>query len=257
MADLIEAPRTRANERLYLVGAIVLATVLGSLIAGGIILALNYRRMGMKSHAVKAVAYSVLAQAGFIVIAVLIPDSWHVPSIVFWLPQVLGMQSTARQLQGAAIAEQNIEGSNAASYWKSAGIGVVTMVLLLGATFGVILLSDRGSPAVDPGTKLELNANEEIYYSGDATSDDAMELASSLRNLGYLGNNHPVTVLLSKQSGSATVSFVVADGAWNDKEVATMFRLIGEALAAGRLGRPLDVRLCDGLLNTKKVITMK
>ncbi len=135
--------------KLYSIGAVTLATVLGSLLAGGIVMAINYKRLGQGAAAVHAVFWSLVATVVIIGAGMLIPEDVKIPNVAFLAPQIIGMYYLAKSLQGPAIEAHPGEGGSLASNWGAAGIGILTGIVVLAALFGVIfgvmMLTDPGS----------------------------------------------------------------------------------------------------------------
>lgn len=120
-------PVSALGERpLFRVSGIGLATFLGTLLAGGILLAMNERALGRPQRALPVLLLSLVATVAMVATASLLPED--VPSIVFSLPPLLAVVLLARQLQGAAIDARIAAGLPMRSNWLAAGIAVLTMV---------------------------------------------------------------------------------------------------------------------------------
>ena len=72
------------------------------------------------------------------------------------------------------------------------------------------------------GRKVIIGTQDEVFYSGSATKDQATALGNALKGDGYF-QDKGVTVLLDKESSGTTISFVVKDGFWN--QAGTLLRL--------------------------------
>lgn len=100
------------------------------------------------------------------------------------------------------------------------------------------------------GKRYKASNKESVNYSGQATEQDARKLGDALKQIGYFDGSKATDVLLHKDTGKTTVSFVVGTG-WNDDKTKRAFRDIGKSLADKATGHPLTVRLVDTKLNTK------
>ncbi|AZZ91245.1 hypothetical protein EUZ85_11100 [Hahella sp. KA22] len=118
------------EHKLYKVSGIGIATFLGSALAGGILLAKNFRKLGKESHARKAIAGSLAATIGVIIAALLVPAEWHVPKLVYFAPQIMVMLQLANLFQGKAIRGHRENGGELASNWAAAGVGVTVLLTL-------------------------------------------------------------------------------------------------------------------------------
>jgi hypothetical protein len=135
----------RPDYKLYSAGSIALATFFGSPVAGGVLMAINYRRLGRLAAAVHAVVWTFLFTAALITVALMLPDDVHIPNSAFVVPQIVAMYFVAASLQGPDVAEHEGRGGLRASAWGAAGIGilvgVVIAAIIFGAVFGVLMLS--------------------------------------------------------------------------------------------------------------------
>jgi hypothetical protein len=140
----IEGP-FRPDYKLYSPGSIVLATFFGSPVAGGIVMAINYKRLGRLVAAVHAVVWTVVFTAAIITVAMILPDDVHIPNSAFVVPQLIAMYFLAASLQGRDLEEHQRRGGLRASAWGAAGIGVLVgvaiAVMVFGTIFGVVMLS--------------------------------------------------------------------------------------------------------------------
>jgi hypothetical protein len=135
----------RPAYKLYSVASAVLATFLGSPVAGGIVLAINYKRLGQSAAAIHAVVWSTVITATIIAAAMFLPDDLPVPNGALVVPQLIAMYYAAKSLQARDLDTHQRRGGRMASAWAAAGIGVlvgvVLAVLFLGVIFGIAMLS--------------------------------------------------------------------------------------------------------------------
>jgi hypothetical protein len=195
----------RPPYKLYSVGSIVLAGFLGSFVAAAATMALNYVRVQRSTAAWIVVAGGAVATVLLMALVFVLPES--VPSSAYLLPQLLLIYFLADQLQGKILRRHRSQRGQTASAWGAAGIGLLSCVGIVAVIFAVIFLMP------DPmGNAILLNDNnDDIYYSGDATVEDAQKLGDLLTDEGFLGNEG-ATVLIAKEFEMYTVSFVMQDG---------------------------------------------
>lgn len=236
--------------KLYSIRAIMLATFLGSLVGGGILLGINLMRLGRKSAAWGAIVTSALCTMGVLVCAFYIPDDLKIPNVVYWAPQLAVMYFAAEPLVGSAIRRHELSHGKMASMWSATGIGLAVMAVLLAGIFGGVTMFDS------MGTGVAFAGGSEVYYSGDATEVDARTLGKALEDAGYFGVERSITVLLRKENGVFTISFVVKDGIWNDAAMVAIFEQIVKDLPADYFGRPLNLELCDDGCKAHKSLTI-
>jgi hypothetical protein len=114
-------------DRLYSPGDVALATFLGAPAAGGVVLALNYRKWGQKPLAAATVAVGLVVTAILGWLAWIVPS--YIPSVVFLAPQVIGGYFVAKWLQGPRFDAHVAAGGPKASTGRAALIGLAFTVV--------------------------------------------------------------------------------------------------------------------------------
>lgn len=136
-----------ADTPLYRISGIGLATLLAGFAAGGLLLALNGKRLGRPNAMLHYFGGALLATGAVIAAGLLLPE--NIPSAVFVVPQILIMVHLARSLQGPALAQHDTAGGRFESNWKAFGISILMIIAL----FAVIL---AGMLLFDPALRAEL-----------------------------------------------------------------------------------------------------
>ena len=248
-----ESTEPKPPYKLYSTKAVGLATFLGAPLAGAAVMAINYRRLGRKRAAWRALTLGVLGTGAITAIALAVPDSW--PRSAAYAPSLVGflaMLTIADSLQGPDLKEHARRRGDKASLWKAAGIGLASMALVLVIAVGIVFLTSE-----DLGKKINVTAVEEVYYTKQATRTDAVQLGDLLKAMGFFTGQHEKTVVLRRTSESTTVAFVVSDGAWDRPEIIGFFRTVGEKVADLGWKKPVVIQLCDPHLNVKKEIKIE
>jgi hypothetical protein len=125
------------SYRLFDHGAVALATLFGSPIAGTILMAINYRRLGKPSSAVGAVACGIVGTGLAIALASLLPQGISSGMSIVLL---LVMMNAAKTFQGSIIEEHKRQGGKLASLWVAFFISLgVLAVIVLGVVAWVFL----------------------------------------------------------------------------------------------------------------------
>jgi hypothetical protein len=234
--------------RLFKPTAISLATFLGSPIAGSIVMAINYKRMGRKSTAGKAVALGFLGTVALGALASVLPAGF--PAIVPAIAGLAVMGTLAKALQEDEFRAHVAAGGAVASNWRAAGVAVVVSISLLVMIFaGVFLLDTREDflfDAREDDHRVEFANRQTVVYSGLATESDARTLGTSLQEAGFFGEKkNAKTVLLSRNQSQVVVAFVVQEGAWDKPDVQAAFKTLAGKAARDGLGFPLELELLD------------
>lgn len=145
MTNIYSPPKSNLNQiatpsSLYKTSGIGVATFIGSVLAGGIIMYINFNRLGLEDKAKKCLIYSTLATLVIFGIAFLIPEDFNIPNIAFTIPQVVAMMQIAKSQQGAFIDDHKSSGGTLASNWKAFGISLVVLVGIVVIIAGVSLI---------------------------------------------------------------------------------------------------------------------
>lgn len=125
-----------AGAPLFRIGGIGLATFFGSPIAGGLLIGLNEKALDRPGRFWPAIGLAVLATAGFMVLAMLVPE--QVPGVVFTVVQVIAMTSAARHWQGKSVDARIAAGLPMRSNWAAFGISLLVLAGLLLVLGGVV-----------------------------------------------------------------------------------------------------------------------
>jgi hypothetical protein len=229
--------------------SVTLATIFGSPVAGTILMAINYHRLGEGSSAAVAIVCGLLATGFAIAFGNLVPQT---ATTVVALALVIGMRTVAQAVQGSAVQQHINRGGKLASKWAALGIGVATLVVIVAIVFVAV-----GGKQLDSifSSKVTIGIKDEVYYSGTATKQDAQALGDRLKGIGYF-TDRGVTAKLSKGKDGTAVSFVVKDGAWNQPEMISSFEDIGRQIAPSVGGFPIKVRMMTTESEIKKDLTV-
>lgn len=237
--------------KLYNDGAVGLATFFGSPLAGSIVLAINYKRLGKSAAAWKAVLLGTLGTALLVGIGIAIDNSAVGSGIGIGV--LVGMMGLARSVQGPVVAEHVSRGGRLASGWGATGIGVLTVVLAfvlaLAAIVGVVMFTPS-----ELGQKASITNVEEVYYAGESTEADARKLGEILKTSGFFDGNNRKSVALRKDKTGNTISFALVKDFWNKPDVVKDFTAIGQNIADNGFGRPLTIHLCNRFMQVQKEI---
>jgi hypothetical protein len=138
-------PGPEVSCRLYDPGAVALATLFGSPIAGTILMAINYKRLGQGSSAVGAVASGVVGTALAIWIASLLPQGIG-SGMAFGLLFIT--MNAAKTFQGKAIEDHKRRGGKLASLWGAffIGLGVAAVIVLAVIAIVMVLMLKLDGP---------------------------------------------------------------------------------------------------------------
>jgi DNA-directed RNA polymerase subunit RPC12/RpoP len=240
---LLQAP----SYRLYSTRQIAVAAFLGGPLGGFLLVAINYARLRRAAAAWGMVAVGILATAAL----VFFPDRF-LPERAGWLvvglPGLVATVAVAHMLQGAAFQQHIQRGGRPASPWGVAGVGLASLVLIVGAVVGVELLTPDEPRVTFP-------SGEEIIYAEGASEADAQKLATVLQAEKVFDGKSSKTVRLSRPKGGVVIGIVYGKNAWKDPEVVSYYEgLRARLIEQEFLGPSITIELCDDELKARKRI---
>ena len=245
-----EAITPGREYRLFDAGAVGLAAFICTPLAGTILMAVNYRRLGRTGKGVVTVILGLIAST----LTILIKWNWNKPwgslgSLALGTLFLIGTWQTAKKVQGKAIEEHIARGGQLGSRSTAFLVAIAT----LAALFGVIcaaLYENQNHKIVIIGSR------DQIVYSGImATKADATALGNALKSDEYF-QGRGASVLLNRGIGSTTLSFVVQDGVWNRAGMLSSFEELAREVAPAVGGLPIQVRLVDSSGDVQETSTV-
>lgn len=96
---------------------------------------------------------------------------------------------------------------------------------------------------------------DEVYYLGSATEEDAQALGQALKAIGFFADLG-ASAAVSKGGGTA-IWFVTNQGFWDKPEAIAGFERVARQAAASVGGLPIQVRLLNAEMETKKELTIQ
>lgn len=232
--DSVPSVEETGAYRLFNGTSIFIAAFLGSVLAGAVLIAINYRRLGQARKAIATVVIGIAVLALAITVATLIPTA---ASTAVALGLAFATKGVAQLLQGEEIEQHVRQGGMLSSKWAAAGVGLGFVAVI----FGGVLLFEF---ALEQNSRVVIGSKDEVYYSGSATKQQARSVGEALKSAGYF-RDRGVTVLLSRSDQGAVISFVVKDGAWDRPDMVAAFEEIGREIAPAAGGFPIKVRLVN------------
>ena len=125
---------------LYSLKGIAIATVVGSVFAGGYFMSINYKRLGKQAEASKALVYSLIASVAILALIMMIPEDINIPNMVFLIPQILGMYKIAELYQKEDLENHIAAGGEYVSNWVAFGFSLLIGVGLFALMFAITVL---------------------------------------------------------------------------------------------------------------------
>jgi hypothetical protein len=233
---------------IYSPGQVAAATFLGSPLAGGWLLALNYQRFGEPRKARVAFGLCVAGTAALLALAYVIPGKAASALGVF---PVFAMYGLANAVQGPAFASHVAHQGRRGSVWRVLGVSLASLAIVFALLLGGVIALEY----IDPPDQIMVGESNVIYADG-ATRADAIAVGDALTTLGYLGEHKAWTVQVRRDHGRRVVAFVVQDLAFADHKMQSGFRELATELSSRAFANePVDVWLADDELEPHVKLT--
>jgi len=135
------ASTARPREiRLYTPQHVAGATFLGGPLAGFLLMATNYRRMGHSDAAIGSVLVGLLATAVLAMIGILMPGLPSGTGTLICIASIFLMSTLAKNMQGEDVEAHVQRGGKTASVWIALGIGLLVLAAEFVVLCGIALL---------------------------------------------------------------------------------------------------------------------
>lgn len=238
---------TRRREyRLFDAEAVGVAAFVCSPLAGTILMAVNYVRLGKAVRGVVAIIVGLIATMLTILVKLNLGKPWgSLGSFVLVTLFLICIWQIAKELQGKAIEEHVACGGQLGSKSAAVGVGIATVAGLV-LVIGSVLYIYQYRKIVPIGSR------DQVIYSGTATHSDATALGNALKEDEYF-QDRGATVLLNKGIGSTTISFGVQEGIWNQAGMLSSFEEVAREVAPAVGGLPIQVQLLDSSGNVQAI----
>ena len=140
VADAVERLPTEVSPdtMLYSVGQITLATFLGAPLAGGWLIARNYKALGQPEKAGMNLFWSIVGTLVLIGLAFVLPDNF--PNIGISVVSVIAVKSWADAQFGKLLGRHRAANGKVHSWWRAVGIGVLCLAIMITAIMIVVFL---------------------------------------------------------------------------------------------------------------------
>jgi hypothetical protein len=231
--------------RLYSLRAILLASIVGSPLAGSILMAVNYARLGKKANAALTLTLGLLGTVLVVMLAAQLPDGFMKGNIAIPMGLAFGTWRLAEALQGKALEDHADADGKFVSRWAAFGIGLAVCVPFLIAMLLPLFTEMLVLPTVTIGQ------NDKVAYSGSASKEEAEALGAALKQVGFF-RDKGTTVRLSRDEKGILLCISVKEGKWDDAVFVAGIEQVGWKIAPAVGGPPIRIHLLDGTDKLRK-----
>jgi hypothetical protein len=250
MCDLQSIPQPLPREtthlpeyKLFKHTAVTLATVLGSVLAGAMVMAINFKRVGRPG----AMWAWLLAGTVGLAAVFALPDLPGVPLMAYAWPQVFAMHYIAKRMLKGHLDRHLLDGGKLVSLWWAAGVGMIGMALCVPMFLAMESLTERS---------VQISPRERVIYSGTATAKEAMALGKALQQQGYFDGSTEADAELSKNWWSMPEITLVVGGEV-DQEMTEQFRELGKDISSSVGELPLKLKLVNEYYFAKRTLIVR
>lgn len=136
-ASAVVDAQADTGRPLFRPSGVYIATFMGSMLAGGWVLAMNHDALGQPELARKARWGGAIGTIAIVALSLLLPE--QIPGIVYLMPQLFAASYWLKTTpQGDAIAARVAAGLPMRSNWAAAGIGLLAALALLAVVAAMI-----------------------------------------------------------------------------------------------------------------------
>ena len=223
---------------LYSRTQIGVTTFLCGPVAGGWMLFQNWRRVREPGKAWAAFLATIVITGTLFAIGFAIPNIPALPLPILGLAAVLGLASQQRR----ALDLHLQHGGRTASGWRAAGVGALSLVIVLVLLFGGAI----GYLFATQAPQIDLGHDHTVRYLAGGTEQEARALGKELDTMGILSPDHPASFGVRRDGSHHVVEFVMQDDYLDKESVQRTFRTFASDLSAHVFhGEPVDIWLED------------
>ena len=99
--------------------------------------------------------------------------------------------------------------------------------------------------------EVKFAGGDSVVYEGEATQAEGQALGQQLQTIGYM-TGKGVDVFVGRHKGTTILSFVVADGVWNQPDMVSGFETVARTVAPSIGGLPVRLRMVSNKLEVEK-----
>lgn len=200
--------KIETTSKFYTKKAIGIATFIGGPAAAGYLIGVNFRNLNETSKGLTALVLGIVFTLFLLSLGFILPEpvldkfpSAFLPMIYTGLIYII-----VDNTQGKALKEHEEKGNEFFSAWRAAGIGLVSLMLILLLIFGYIFLYDNTDVYSEYDAKMAVfqsNEVESLKFYDHITTSSRLSLIQELDNsvLPKWGENLQIIEELNKLDG--------------------------------------------------------
>lgn len=192
-------------HKIYKDRAVWFGTFLGGPLAGGYIIAENFKAFNQPDKAKKTWIYTIIATIIILGGIISIPDSVKIPNQIIPLIYTGIAYYLVQHFQGANITAHINAGGQLHSWWRTLSVGLVGLAIILIAVFSIVFLIDNA--AVNDTTKTYGLMKHEIAFDKNNISEtEVNKIADGLTKTTFFDASVTKYVYAKKVDDSFEIS---------------------------------------------------
>jgi len=206
-------------DKLFTEKQVSLSALIGGPIPPGILIFMNYWRLGQKEKARLTLIATLALTTVFFVVMFQLPEEIldRIPNVLFSSLYAAIVYIYFRHYMAGEIETGFNSGHQKASNWSVTGVTALGLIGTIIIIFGIAIIQ----PAF-PGEQIDFNGNE-VYFSGESTKQDGEILSAILFEIEYFGDGYENIAHIDKSNSKYFVSIPLDKEVWNDSEVIEVF----------------------------------
>ena len=217
------------DKKLFTSKQTIASALFGGPVPPGILIYINYKRMGDTKAAILALIVTLFLTTLFFAGLFSLPDELFdkIPDIIFTALYSLVVMVFFNFFMEEKISALIEAGVEKASNWSVAGFTVIGVVLNL-----IIIVGLAVSQPVFPGEVITYEGNEVYYNEEEILPEQVLNLASLLYDIGYFDDQSANYVHIDRTDETYQLTLPFHKDYWYDEEVERIFEVLKMQLSA-------------------------
>jgi len=206
-------------DKLFTEKQVSISALIGGPIPPGILISLNYLRLGKEKEARIALLATLLLTFLFFLILYQLPDEVinKIPNLLFSSLYAAVVYVYYKYNMAKEIEIGFDLGHKKASNWSVTGITTLGLIGTLLIITGIVLVLPPF-----PGEKVDFNGNE-VYYSNESTQHEAEILAAKLFEIEYFADEFENIAHLDKINDEMFITIPFDKDFWYEADIISIF----------------------------------
>jgi hypothetical protein len=204
------------TEKIYSEKEINLATFMGGPLVAGYLMAENFKVFGDFNKVKKTWIIAVLSTILVFGLIFLIPESIHIPNVLFPLIYVGITSYFIKKYQEQKINEHLKNGGEQYNWWRTIAISIIGCIATVGVILSISFFNEAANGTLTEKTKNYGAMNHEIVYQSNVNENEADKIAASLTKATFFDDAQTKYVYLNKIGKNYEISIACTEEVASD-----------------------------------------